>query len=525
MIILRRYFRVLLPCGLALLGVLLALIISSPVQADVGLQPVLPGGSNIEPEGQTPIQMSAELVIMKVRSATEADNTIIQLNPQTYGIQYKPVWYSAVAEVTAEFTMTNPTSDSVSLTAWFPLASALESVSWQLNPDESVPYIANFHVAVDSNSLDYSVSELPNPKGADKPQLPWASFPVTFPAGKETHIQVRYLLPLAQAIKGNALALYYVFQTGAGWAGPIGQAELVLDLPYPASDGTLVRVLPGSLGIPYASAYSQAVIPSDAVIQGNQAHWTWTNFEPASQDDFAIWLMDPALWQQLDADRAAMQADSSNGLAWLSLGSLYRTLATSGYNSPSIFNTTYLPLSLEAFQKAVDLLPDHPAPHTGLALVTLAQYVTSGYVPAEAMQFIQAQLASAKDLEAKHPELANEAGISSLLVDDSLLTYFGNVTATANFVFDSTSQARESETAAFLLTPSVTLTSPPTHTPTTLPSSTPEPTPSTTSTPSAMPPGNTLSIGESMIIILLVVLFVVLIVASALLKRPRGKAI
>ena len=40
MVILRRYFRVLLPCGLALLGILLALIIPSPVQADVGVQPV-----------------------------------------------------------------------------------------------------------------------------------------------------------------------------------------------------------------------------------------------------------------------------------------------------------------------------------------------------------------------------------------------------------------------------------------------------------------------------------------------------
>jgi hypothetical protein len=524
MVILRRYFRVLLPCGLALLGVQLALIITSPVQADVGLQPVLPGGSNIEPEGQTPIQMSAELVTMKVRSATAADNTIIQLNPQTYGIQYQPVWYSAVAEVTAEFTMTNPTSDSVSLAVWFPLASALESVSWQLNPDESAPYIANFHVAVDGKSLDYSVIELPNPKGSDKPQLPWASFPVTFPAEKDTRIQVRYLLPLAQAIKGNALALYYVFQTGAGWAGPIGQAELVLNLPYPASDGTLVRILPGNLGIPYAMAYPEVTIPSGGVMKGNQACWAWTNFEPTSQDDFAVWLMDPALWKQLEGDQAAVQADSSNGLAWLKLASLYRTLATSGYNSPSIFNTTYLPLSLEAFQKAADLLPDHPVPHDGLALVTLAQYVTSGYIPAEAMQFIQAQLATAKDLEAKHPELANEAGLSSLLVDDSLLTYFGNVTATANFVANSTSQARESETAAFLLTPSVTPTSPSTHTPTVFPSSTPEPIPSTTATPAPVQPGNALGTSEAVIIILLVVLFVLLIVASMLLKRARDKA-
>jgi hypothetical protein len=109
------------------------------------------------------------------------------------------------------------------MTAWFPLASALEKVGWELNPDEIVPRIESFQVTVDSNAVDYTVSELPNPKGADRPPLPWASFPVTFPAGADTNIHVSYLLPLHQAVKGNELALYYIFQTGAGWAGPIGQ--------------------------------------------------------------------------------------------------------------------------------------------------------------------------------------------------------------------------------------------------------------------------------------------------------------
>ncbi len=267
---------------------------------------------------------------MNVRPATEADNSIIQLNPDAYGLQFQPIWYSYIADVQADFTMRNPTSEAVNLIAWFPLASALENVSWEINPDETVPRIASFKVLVDGNPIDYTVSELPNPKGTDKPLLPWASFPVSFPAGKDTRIQVSYLFPLQPAVKGSELALYYIFQTGAGWAGPIGQAELILNLPYPASAETLARMDPSILGLPYFKADPDANLPMDGMLEGSQARWTWTDFEPGPQDDFSIWLVDPAQYQQLQTARAAVQSNPQDGQAWLELASIYRNLATRG---------------------------------------------------------------------------------------------------------------------------------------------------------------------------------------------------
>ncbi len=59
------------------------------------------------------------------------------------------------------------------------------------------------------------------------------------------------MVPLQPAVKGSELALYYIFQTGTGWAGPIGQADLVVNLPYPASAETLAVASPGSLRLPY----------------------------------------------------------------------------------------------------------------------------------------------------------------------------------------------------------------------------------------------------------------------------------
>ena len=57
----------LLVCGLVLGSVFIGLLVPSPVRADVGVQPVLPGGSSIKPEEETPIQMAAEVVTMNVR--------------------------------------------------------------------------------------------------------------------------------------------------------------------------------------------------------------------------------------------------------------------------------------------------------------------------------------------------------------------------------------------------------------------------------------------------------------------------
>ncbi len=460
------------------LGVMLSLtflLTPGSVRADVGVHPVLPGGSSLQPEGDTPIQMASEIVTMTVRLATQADNAILSLNPQAYGLDMHPVWYPLVAEVQADFHMLNPTTSTIDLVTWFPLASALEGVSWELNPNEIVPRIASFQVAVNAEPLDYSVEQLPNPKGTDKPALPWASFKVTYTPGQVTNIHVSYLVPLTQAIKSSEYALYYVFQTGSGWAGPIGQADLVLNLPYPASEATLQRVSPQKLSIPYPMSSPGSVIPSYATMQGNQARWTWTDFEPTPQDDFAIWLVDPGLLTDLEAARAAVQVNPQDGQAWLDLASLYYQLSTRAYFRPSIFSQSYRSLGLEAYQKAAELWPEHPAPHVGLALLTLSQYMTDTNATSEALQYFYDQMQIARDLELQYPELAEQGGLASRFGEDALGFYFYQITATANFSASSTAQASQTQQAATLLAPTLTPTPQPTHTPTLTPALSPSP--------------------------------------------------
>jgi hypothetical protein len=338
---------------------LLGLLVSLPARADVGVQPILPGGSNIKPEGETPVQMAAEKVVLNVRPATEMDDTAVTRNLGDYGLPASfdgsPGMYPAMADVFADFTMVNPTNEAVSMTAWFPLASALETEEWKITPGEVVPRIVRFQVLVDGKPLEYKVSELPNLKGEDKPPLPWASFPVAFPAGEEAHIQISYVLPAWWSYEGLAMNLYYIFQTGAGWAGPIGKAELVVNLPYPASAETIWTM------------------PEGGKLEGHQVRWTWENLEPGPQDDFFIRLLLLNRWDELQAARAAVTVNPRDGEAWLNLASTYRLLARGRHYSAARmlpgFGQIYQPLGVQAAREALRLLPGEGRPHYELAIL------------------------------------------------------------------------------------------------------------------------------------------------------------
>ncbi|OGO25543.1 MAG: hypothetical protein A2136_02120 [Chloroflexi bacterium RBG_16_54_11] len=338
---------------------LFSLLVASPVQADMGVQPILPGGSNIQPEGETPIQMASEKVVLNVRPATGMDDVVVTRNPGEYGLSGSfdgsSGMYPAVADVLADFTMANPTDKVVSMTAWFPLASALETEEWNLNPGEVVPRIERFQVILGYRPLEYTIYELPNPKGEDKPPLPWASFPVTFPPGEETHVQVSYVVPAWWDYNGLTMSFYYVFQTGAGWSGSIGKAELVINLPYPASAETI-----------YA-------MPEGGLIGGHQVRWTWLDFEPGPQDDFFIKLLMLNRWDELQAARAAVAGNPQDGESWLNLASTYSMLTRGRSYSASRmlpgFGEIYQPLGVQAAQEALRLLPNDGRPHYELAIL------------------------------------------------------------------------------------------------------------------------------------------------------------
>ena len=433
-------------CSLGLACMIIALVFVVPAQADMSVQPILPGGSSLMPEGETPIQMAAEKVVFNVRPATEMDDTVVARNPAEYGLPASfdgsPGMYPGMADVFADFTMVNPTNEAVSMTAWFPLASAIETEEWNLYPGEVVPSIQRFQVIMNGKPLDYEVSELPNPKEEDKPPLPWASFPVTFPAGEETHVQISYVVPAWWSYEGLAMNLYYIFQTGAGWAGPIGKAELVVNLPYPASAETIWAM------------------PEGGQSEGHQVRWTWENFEPGPDDDFFIQLLMQNRWDELQAARAAVAANPHDGETWLNLASTYSTLTRGKhYNAARMlpgFGEIYQPLGVQAAQEALRLLPGDGRPHYELALLYTS--VLPENASREDLNPVMDELKIVEELE---PALAPN-------IHDAL-DFIGAFWAVETARAEATLMAEPSATATPTLKPTLTRTPAPSTTPQPLP--------------------------------------------------------
>ena len=133
--------------------------------------------------------------------------------------------------------------------------------------------------------------------------------------------------------------------------------------------------------------------------------------------------------------REAVKANPGNGQAWLELAMIYHSLSALPFsNATQLFSPFYLPQAVEAYQKAASLLPDHPAPHTGLGLVTLARNPgKGGSISVAAIQRAQNELKLAQTLEAANPALAKEGYFDSLdLADAMSMLNYNDSTATVD---------------------------------------------------------------------------------------------
>ncbi len=510
-------YTLVMACSLGLACTLLIGVVwAIPGRADVGVQPILPGGSSIKPEGGTPIQMAAEKVAMTLRHGTEAENAAYQLDPEAgypwLSSPYFPIVYLAVADVTADFTMVNPTNEAVNMTVWFPLASALESARWDEHIGESAPRIENFQVVIDGQQLDYTLTELPNPQGEDKPPIPWASFPVTFPAGQEVLIQVRYVfVPQPSAVDGVGMTLHYIFQTGAGWTGPIGQGGAGVNL--------LTR----------RSAETIGTMPEGGQVEGQQVHWTWEDLEPGPQDDFFILLLRPERWEELRYWKEIVKDQPDYGQGWLMLATVYERLSQGVWERGHIipgFGDTYQRLGVQAAQEAARLLPGDIGPHYELAMLYSAALLQNP--PLEMLQPVWDELQIMRELNPEEAQ-ALEPNVYDILEP----VLYNDATATAEWAAWSTGWAKETIAATLYNDATATAeavswaclaTANAECTPTPSPSVTPKPSAKPQSVPTVTAPVATNGGGRVMIIGAIAVLVVLLFFGILAVRRTGGGA-
>jgi hypothetical protein len=275
----------------------------------------------------------------------------------------------------------------------------------------------------------------------------------------------------------------YIFQTGAGWAGPIGRAELIFNLPYLASPETI------------------SVMPEGGQIEGYQVRWTWENFEPSPQDDFYIWLIRQEVWENLEAARIRVSSWPEDGEAWLDLSDTYRRLILGKYQIIRGFGETYQPLGVQAAQEATRLLPGDGRPHYELAIFYLAALPENP---------------TTEDLIPLLDELR--------IVAELAPSYEGDVRDWMEYILSSErwdslieNWTTETAVAASLQTPMSTPSQIFTHTSTPIPSATSQP----YLTPTASQPGPIIGITQSTIMIVVGAVIGICIVGYLVLKRMR----
>jgi hypothetical protein len=298
----------------------------TPALADVA-PPQKPPGSNPQPgEETTQVRMVAETVLLEV-GATAPEGSLGQ------------------AKVTASFRMLNLGSEAESMGVLFPISANDGFFNY--------PELKNFQVWVDDRFTSYQRVEL---KDEFDDPIPWAEFQVTFPPGEEVTIDVAYTLDASGEYPYVTYA--YLLTTGAGWQGSIGSADLTVRLPY--------DVTPGNVFLQDGAGWGSTT--PGHIIDGREMRWHFEDFEPEYEHNLTICMVMPSAWEKVLRERDNVSRNPDDGEAWGRLGKIYKEISRlrRGLRYDPGGAALY-PLAVEAYEKAVTLLPNDAWWHAGYA--------------------------------------------------------------------------------------------------------------------------------------------------------------
>ncbi len=333
------------PFLILLMGLLLLSV--SPARADVA-PPDQPPGANLVPGTEaTQVRMVAETVLLDVQSSAPAGSL-------------------GRATVTAAFTMQNLGDSPETMAVRFPLTF------WNGLSDGfgNFPEIADLQAKVNGQTVATRRVTTPNEFSEAQP-IPWRAFDVTFPPGQPVEIEVRYTAEAAGEYP--YIAFRYVLETGAGWNGTIGTADLVVRLPYEASTENVL--------ISTQTGFSSTT--PGAIIEGREVRWRYEDLEPTAEENLEISLVAPSAWQKVLAERANVAANPQDGEAWGRLGKLYKEITRyrRGLRDDA-GGVALFQASIDAYETALARLPEDALWHAGFADLLWFRYYFEEYFSA-----------------------------------------------------------------------------------------------------------------------------------------------
>jgi hypothetical protein len=321
-----------------ILWVMIAAALPFGVRADIA-PPANPPGANPEAGAEdTQVRMMAETILLEIQPGASVDSL-------------------GQAKVTADFTMRNLGSETERMAVRFPLS---------INDGFGrFPEIRSLQIKVNGRIVSTRRVMQADPLYAYD-QVPWAEFDVTFPAGQDVLIQVTY------TVDGTGeypfVSYGYIFHTGAGWKDTIGRADLIVRLPYEANTQNVI----------FDESPGWSTTTPGGVIAGNEIRWRFDDLEPTTENDFQLSLVMPSVWQKALSERRSVQDNPNDGEAWGRLGKRYKEIFffRRGFRHDAGGQELYR-LSVEAYEKAVTLLPDDGLWHAGFAdLLAVHAYYT-----------------------------------------------------------------------------------------------------------------------------------------------------
>ncbi len=342
----KPHVRLLVVLMMALLAVAVPLLAIHAVLADAAPPPEA-AASGIAPGQGTQVQMISETVVLDIRA-----------EPM---IRYETLFTPTVAYVTADFLMRNLGSQAETMDVRFPMA-------WPTK-NEGLPYepVQNIQIWVNGRQV------ITHP--ADYGGQPWVTWPVTFSAGQDVRLTVKYRTQATEwynaflnsfsfvQLGGNeSLAeFYYILETGAGWRGPIGQGDIIFRFPYEAS----LEMIESS---DYFWPAYTSTTPS-FVAEGRDLRWHFENLEPTSKDNVNLSVITPPMWQAILDARRHVQRNPNDAQAQIRLGEAYWAAIPIKNTWPEEMSLAqhFGPLAEAAFKHAVELAPDSVLAHLSYA--------------------------------------------------------------------------------------------------------------------------------------------------------------
>ena len=316
-----------------LLGILMAF--PSAARADMA-PPAHPPGSSLEPGAETTqVRMLAETVLIEVQASA-------------------PQGSLGQAHVTADFTLRNLGTESETMAARFPIGAS--------DGFFAVNQLSDLQVRLNGKAASTRPITGEDPYGSSE-LVPWVEFDVTFPPAQDVQAQVKYTL---EATGEYPFVWFkYILASGAGWRDSIGSADLIVRLPYEANDQNV-------LTDPDQTYYSTSPGGSFA---GDAITWHHDDLEPVFEDNFEVELVMPSAWEMILTERRNVEKNPGDGETWGRLGKLYKEMTFSsrgkGFRhdaeAPDAGAAELYQLSVQAYEKSVELLPKDALWHAGFA--------------------------------------------------------------------------------------------------------------------------------------------------------------